>query len=154
MKQTESNQFGFTLMELIITMAIIMILAAIVLVNLNSSRKQSRDAKRVADIQQILTALHLYFNDNNSFPGPDTPTTTGPNSTEGDPPWGSYLTMWPQAPQPPDNPTGNSDCTQANNTYTYVRTEAGQNFNVVFCLGSVVGRFSAGVHTMSINGIQ
>ena len=51
---------GFTLIELLVVIAIIGILASVVLASLNSARKKSRDARRVADIKQIQLALELY----------------------------------------------------------------------------------------------
>jgi len=58
---------GFTLVELLVVMAIIGVLAAIVMVNLTESQKKSRDAKRKADLNTILTAMMLYYDDHNTF---------------------------------------------------------------------------------------
>ncbi|MBU1159983.1 type II secretion system GspH family protein, partial [Patescibacteria group bacterium] len=41
--------------------AIIGILASVVLASLNTARKKSRDARRIADLKQIQLALELYF---------------------------------------------------------------------------------------------
>ncbi|MCF7820369.1 MAG: prepilin-type N-terminal cleavage/methylation domain-containing protein, partial [Candidatus Pacebacteria bacterium] len=59
---------GFTLIELLVVIAIIGLLSTMSVVALNSARQKSRDAKRVADIKQIQTALELYYNDNNGYP--------------------------------------------------------------------------------------
>jgi prepilin-type N-terminal cleavage/methylation domain-containing protein len=60
---------GFTLIELLVVIAIIGVLASIVLASLNSARRKSRDARRIADIKQIQLALELYFDaNNNSYP--------------------------------------------------------------------------------------
>ena len=48
--------------------AIIGILSSVVLASLNSARKKSRDARRVADIKQVQLALELYFDASKAYP--------------------------------------------------------------------------------------
>ncbi len=64
---------GFTLIELLVVIAIIGVLASVVLASLNTARKKSRDARRIADIKQIQLALELYFDGTapNSYPTTD-----------------------------------------------------------------------------------
>ncbi len=59
---------GFTLIELLVVIAIIGILSSVVLASLNTARKKSRDAKRVADIKNTQLALELYFDTNGAYP--------------------------------------------------------------------------------------
>jgi prepilin-type N-terminal cleavage/methylation domain-containing protein len=56
---------AFTLIELLIVIAIIGILAAVILISLNSAQKSARDGKRVGDLDQVVRALELYRSDNN-----------------------------------------------------------------------------------------
>lgn len=58
-KQTK----GFTLIELIITVSILAVLIAAIVVALNPAEqlKRSRDAKRVADLDAMKTAINLYL---------------------------------------------------------------------------------------------
>lgn len=68
---------GFTLIELLIVVAIIGILVSIISANLSNSRKQSRDARRVADIKTIQASLDQYFNDKLIYPPNIYDTTAG-----------------------------------------------------------------------------
>ena len=56
---------GFTLVELLVVIAIIGVLATLVLLQLGQARSRSRDTKRIADMNQIRSAVELYFEDNN-----------------------------------------------------------------------------------------
>lgn len=62
------NQRGFTLVELLVVIAIIGILATLLLLQLGVARQRARDAKRIADINQVRTALELNYDDNGQYP--------------------------------------------------------------------------------------
>lgn len=60
-KKVFFNNKGFSLVELMVVIAIIGILTAIVTTNFSQSKAKSRDAKRVSDLAQIQLALELAF---------------------------------------------------------------------------------------------
>ncbi len=68
MKSCLSRAKGFTLVELLVVVAVIGILMSIVTVSLSSARAASRDKERVADVKEIQLALRQYAFDNNAFP--------------------------------------------------------------------------------------
>lgn len=55
---------GFTLVELLVVIAIIGVLATLVLLQLGTARSRARDAKRIADVNQLRSAIELYYEDN------------------------------------------------------------------------------------------
>lgn len=63
-----SDEKGFTLVELLVVIAIIGILATLLILQLGVARSRARDAKRIADVNQVRSALELYFDDNGSYP--------------------------------------------------------------------------------------
>lgn len=63
-----TKNLGFTLIELLVVISIIGFLATSAMVLLNSARIKARDAKRLSDMKQVLTALALYYDQNNDYP--------------------------------------------------------------------------------------
>jgi type II secretion system protein G len=62
------RQKGFTLIELLVVIAIIGVLASLVIVNLSTANRKSRDSRRKADLNEIKTALELYYDDFLGYP--------------------------------------------------------------------------------------
>ena len=60
---------AFTLIELLVVISIIGILATLLLANFNSARARARDAQRISDMKNMQTALRMYYNDAEVYPG-------------------------------------------------------------------------------------
>ena len=141
MKNT--NKKGFTLIELLVVIAIIGLLATLSVVALNNARAKSRDAKRVADIKQIQTALELYYNDMNLYPTSTMMTSTNlagiysTSSVNGNIVTTTYMQSIPVPPTPPTTDTW----------YTYNTQLSGASYTLQYDLEGNVGNISAGQHT-------
>lgn len=104
---------GFTLIELLVVISIIGILSSVILASLSAARMKSRDARRIADIDQIRTALEMYYDEKAEYPAYRPRNSCGDGigrvdyamSTCADPDWltastsfSTYLTRTPKDP--------------------------------------------------------
>ena len=64
----KKNIRGFTLIELLLVIIILGILAALIMGNISNSLKKGRDARRKADLNQIRSALEIYYEDKGAYP--------------------------------------------------------------------------------------
>ncbi len=97
----KNKKRGFTLVELMVVIAIITFLASIVVSALNASRSKARDAERKQDMIQVRNALELYYSVNKSYP------STG----------GNFYSTSVNVPGP-------GTCSDFNGSGTYTRTGA------------------------------
>ena len=63
---------GFTLVEMLIVLSITGLVIALFAGNYAATQKASRDARRLADMNDILTALQSYYADHGFYPGSTT----------------------------------------------------------------------------------
>lgn len=57
------KHLGFTLIELLVVVSILGILVGLIVNNLSDSRARARDSQRKSNLNQLKTALRLYYND-------------------------------------------------------------------------------------------
>ena len=83
MKTIRLNKSAFTLIELLVVIAIIGLLATISIVALNQARSKARDARRVTDMHQLVTAINMYVSQYGEYP-PVVDGSSGVDSSSND----------------------------------------------------------------------
>ncbi len=121
---------GFTLVEILVSVAIIGILMSLSVISTTRVRLKSRDAKRISNTKEIVAALEAYYNANKGYPDmiyPGQPISS--NGLE-------YLSAVPS------NPFPRTDSGCPDQDYTYLKTASG--YKLTICIGSDNGRFAKG----------
>ncbi len=156
-----TNKKGFTLVELLVVVAIIGLLSTLAVVALGSARQKARDAKRLSDIKQVQTALELYFSDNNTYPvvaaagvtlgdaSNKTLSSVGFAASATAP---TYMGLVPANPAPGGAAYGyNSKASDGTTNCTAAPCPA---YAITFSLEGATGGLAAGAHTASPSGIN
>ena len=143
------NRQGFTIIELMIVVAMIAVLAMIVLPNFSVASDEARESALAADLQAVTRQIELYriehgghypHIDENGNPDPDTDALvarltsktdeTGALKDDGD--CGPYLLEWPSNPFCPEDIAkdimidGDADSPRDDTTGWYYSTTTGQ----------------------------
>ncbi|HTV74132.1 MAG TPA: sigma-70 family RNA polymerase sigma factor [Candidatus Acidoferrales bacterium] len=128
-----AHEEGFTLLELMVVVAIIAIIASILMPNFFHARAQAAVSACESNIRAISTAAELYYSDNQAYPPSVSPVTSsfgtgsGSGGTVTVPP-GTYLS---QTPKDAVNSVNNSP-----GQYTYtLNTNGGTQSYTIECNG-------------------
>ena len=162
------NKKGFTLIELLVVIAIIGILATLAVVAYSGAQKKARDAKRVADVQSVISAFAKANADGKSICTGGCANAVGSSAVDLDTihicsaacgasgvtdETNSYINL--SQIKDPSNPTtacatgGSAPC-----KYSVQPNAAINNFEVKFGLEQGAGTLAAGIHTGSQVGIK
>jgi len=162
------NKKGFTLIELLVVIAIIGLLSTLAVVALNNARLKARDAKRIADIKQIQTALELYYTEISSYPiGTTLRLGTGIEADCGNATCDTIssangikdvvagTTYMGLVPKDPSTDATSAKCAAGSGAvcdYAYTRTDTSK-YDLFFYLEGATGGLPAGLHTANQDGI-
>jgi general secretion pathway protein G len=121
---------GFTLVELLIVIAIIGVLSTLLMANFIGVRQRARDAQRKSDLRQIQAALEIYRSDNGGYPalvavgvdGYESDNGTSSCTGNGTIQLGTTIYM----KKIPCDPLGD--------TYFYIQLNSGGGYSIYACL--------------------
>jgi prepilin-type N-terminal cleavage/methylation domain-containing protein len=137
---------GFTLIELLVVIAIIGILATVSVIALQASRARARDAKRLADIKQLQSALALYQHDAETYPATASVTPGAILSYNGT----IFMAVIPTPPLPDDGCSGSDEYTYTMQTISGDQT----SYTLKYCLGSETAGVAKGLNIATPAGIK
>lgn len=132
---------GFTLIEILVVIAIIASIIAIAIPNYLSARQRASDTKKKQEMAQLKIALRLYYNDYNSYPGGTSGMAMNGCGTNGDQSCATTCTPGFASGAACDNvymkklPAG---FLASPNTYMYYQTPGGNDF----CLRAALDNLS------------
>ncbi|MBI4117967.1 MAG: type II secretion system protein [Parcubacteria group bacterium] len=114
---------GFTILELLVVLAVIGMLMSVVIVSMSGVKEKGRDATRMQHLQEVQNALNLYYTNHSKFPVFASATTiTGDDAfsvvLEGE-------LVISEVPPDPQHPV---------RTYTYQSNASGSDYTLTFCL--------------------
>ncbi|HZJ18448.1 MAG TPA: type II secretion system protein GspG [Patescibacteria group bacterium] len=120
-RKTNSSILGFTLIELITSVAVLAIIATISVVALDpfTQFQKAGDARIKSDLSQIEKSFELYYEDNGKYP--DATASYKINSLGGEIDWGTawqpYMNILPKDPR-------------SNRNYVYYSPSDGQSYYI------------------------
>lgn len=97
LKKIKKNNKGFTLVELVVVIAILGILAAIAVPKLGASRKRAAITAHNANVRTLMSAATMYIADGGEIVETEWTATGGTKADDQE--WAPYLQEWPKVPK-------------------------------------------------------
>jgi prepilin-type N-terminal cleavage/methylation domain-containing protein len=147
--RTSLKERGFTLLEIMIVVAVVAILALILIPNFSGARAQAQTATCEANLEEIATAAELYYADQQQYPATGEITSATLSN------FGQYLGNVPVDPAAIPTTTGGVT-TIPGYTFTVTTPTAGQSSYTITCPGTHVSSTLSKLlnYTTTSTGIQ
>lgn len=123
------KQKGFTLVELLVVVAIIGLLTGMVVISVRNIKAKSRDAERVSDMRSMEAVLGLYHSDYNLYPIYDG-YITGSDAFSLILEATNYINNVPTDPSDMDS----TDCGSLTGYHYYYQSTDGRSYILGYCL--------------------
>ncbi len=133
---------AFTLIELLIAIAIIGIIISVSFVSFSNVRQKARDTQRIADIKLLQKSLEDYYRNEGAYPDSLTPG----QSLVGSSSHAIYIATIPQ------NPAPRNDGNCPDGEYTYSKN--GNSYSIDFCISETTNQMDAGSKCAKPQGIN
>jgi len=127
--KTKQRKSGFTLVELLVVVAIIALLVTAIVASFENAKAKARDAERVSEINSINTALGFYHNDYNMYPIYEGYITGSDTLSEALKATG-YINTIPTDPTDRDS----TECGALSGYHYYYQSTDGKEYILGFCL--------------------
>lgn len=163
MKPKHRSQGGFTVIELLVVVAIIALLSSVGLVATLQSRQKARDARRLSDMGQMGTGLELFFNANRGYPAdqdadgiPDgmTPTYLATFPRFPEPADGACIGLNHPSPVPPNKPSHQYYYVPSGSPFSVGSVTLYPDYAYYFCIGRKTGDMPPGPRYLTPKGIR
>ncbi len=157
----KTKNSGFSLLELLVVLAIIGMLAGVISIAMSQARIRGRDAKRAGDMRQMITSLDQYYVQHGIYPT-GTASVGGAGVLLSDPAAfdsaeeamiPNYVPMMPTAPSPADG-SCDSGSGRGGNNYWYEAADDGSTYTMTFCLGKGTESWPAGTRFATPEGVK
>lgn len=148
----QNLQKGFTLVEMLVVVAVIAMISSFVMASYTQAKARSRDAKREADIKQIQEGLAIYSTAYHRYPLSCTSDCSNPACTQGTIPLNGssdclsaqILPSGAMIAVPMDPLRGSGPCPPAAGNQVYCYQSSGQSYTLSYFLetNSIIGKAS------------
>jgi len=123
--ETTANTKGVTVLELVVIIATILIILAVTPTLIAKIKVKINDARRLHHVEELRTALQIYYRYNGNYPSAPNPEKITGKDTVSETLKQSFLVLGTRLPIDPASPTYD---------YTYQSHSSSKSYTITYCL--------------------